>query len=195
MRVLGKVSELKVSERPSQKSTVHLHRPGQYVPHYLVAIDPGVNAGVAVFDIRTKQLVLARVIKEEGRTWDDRVMHVAYAIEDVLRLLPLFPHFAKILCEYPAFMPSPGGVKIAKRGDLVKLAYLCGMIHSRMRMLTSTYVRVPVRDWKGMASKDVINGRIERIVSKGERRRSGMSVDRSHDWDAVGIGLWALERK
>ena len=161
---------------------------------YLVAIDPGVSAGVAVFDKHSKRLVSAIVVKGRGRTWEERVCDVA---RQVGRIVEEFDcpevgnSIARMVCEYPAFMPTLGGIKIAKRGDLVKLAHAVGVLHGMFNHMEM----VPVRNWKGQASKDVINNRTVRVVSASERKAAGMSVDRSHDWDAVGIGLWALGRK
>jgi hypothetical protein len=161
---------------------------------YLVAIDPGVSAGVAVFDARSKRLAGATVVKGRGRTWEERVCDVAAQITHVVGEFDcseVGDSVVRIVCEYPAFMPTPGGIKIAKRGDLVKLAHAVGVLHGMFNHMEL----VPVRKWKGQASKDVINNRTVRIVSASERKAAGMSVDRSHDWDAVGIGLWALGRK
>lgn len=162
---------------------------------YLVAIDPGVVSGVAVFDMSTKRLVHASVVAGKGKAWEDRVYETALLVEDEVRMLPLFPTIERVVCEYPCFIPTPGGIKVAKRGDLVKLAHAVGAIHARVRFAFGRFELVPVRDWKGQTSKEVINSRIERIIPLKERLKAGMSDDRSHDWDAVGIGLWALGRK
>lgn len=166
--------------------------------NYLVAIDPGVSAGVAVFDKDSKTLVRATVVKGRGRAWEERVIDVACRMQEVIEAFDcpeIGDNVRRVLCEYPAFMPTPGGIKIAKRGDLVKLAHAVGVIHSRITSVFGTLELVPVSKWKGQVSKEVINNRIARIIPALEREKSGMSVSRSHDWDAVGIGLWALGRK
>lgn len=163
---------------------------------YLVAIDPGVSAGVAVFDIGSQRLIDAHTVKGRGRTWEERVYEVA---TQVFRILDAFTDgngpIVRIVCEYPAFMPTPGGIKVAKRGDLVKLAHVVGVLHCRMYASWGTFELVPVNIWKGQASKDIINNRIAKILPWKERVKAGMTINRSHDWDAVGIGLWALKRK
>lgn len=88
--------------------------------------------------------------------------------------------------EYPTFFDTAGGHTSARRGDLVKLCiatgWICGVLDHH---------RVPIQlvrpvQWKGQLPKPVVNARIREIY--GLSPQAGW---KSHDWDAVGIGLWA----
>lgn len=164
---------------------------------YLVAIDPGVSAGVAVFNMEAKKLVRARTLKGRGRSWEQRVLDVASLVFDVGDYYDspeLNLRIRRVVCEYPMFMPTAAGIRTARRGDLVKLAHAVGVLHCHLTAAWGSCELVPVPKWKGQASKDVINRRIFKILSGDEKNDTGLSLDRSHDWDAVGIGLWALGR-
>lgn len=88
--------------------------------------------------------------------------------------------------EYPAKFGGVKGNMVANRGDLVKLAELVGYIEAALNMLDITVEPIPVMKWKGQLPKDIVIKRILRILPDCKAK--------SHDWDAIGIGLYKLGR-
>jgi hypothetical protein len=93
-----------------------------------------------------------------------------------------------IYVELPRFMESAGaGLAAARKGDLVKLAFLVGDIAGRLcgPPAVRTYVPVPVADWKGGMPKTICHNRIlERLPGWKPTTKT------SHELDSVGIGLF-----
>lgn len=93
-----------------------------------------------------------------------------------------------VAIELPKYMPSPTGQAAASGGNLVTL-FLCvaGIIsatHAEKRQLKL----VDVNEWKGTMSKEAV---ISRIKKRFAAQRMQVAF-RSHEWDAVGVGLHVL---
>ena len=59
--------------------------------------------------------------------------------------------------EYPAFFNSAGGTMVAKKGDLLKLTFLVGIIYTYVRRHQGIKVLlVPVNEWKGQLPKEIV---------------------------------------
>lgn len=86
----------------------------------------------------------------------------------------------RVICEYPEFFASGKGYASAAGGNLVKLAHLVGMFDGACVLSQCPFSMMPVREWKGQMSKQLV---IQRI-----RKRLGKTY-KSHAADAVGIGL------
>ena len=94
-----------------------------------------------------------------------------------------------VVCEYPKFFDSAMGQMVARRGDLVKLATLIGVIAGRCK--SSSFMPVGVNEWKGTLPKTVVERRIRAIIGEKKCVRLGI---KTHAWDAVGIGLYKQGR-
>ena len=79
---------------------------------------------------------------------------------------------------------------VAARGDLVKLSIFVGMLCYRARLLVGpeNVFFVPVNQWKGQLSKELVELRIKKFYAS----RNFHAKFTSHEWDAVGIGLHVL---
>lgn len=78
----------------------------------------------------------------------------------------------------------------AQAGSVYKLAFLVGYIAHAFDFECEVIVTTPM-EWKGQLPKDVIQRRV--ISRLGAAKCIGLNI-RSHAWDAVGLGLWALGR-
>jgi hypothetical protein len=84
-----------------------------------------------------------------------------------------------------------GSVKgiAASKGDTLKLAFLVGCYSIALRKRDiDVHLVIPQR-WKGQLPKDVVISRVRREL--GDELCQQMNI-RSHAWDAVGLGLWAI---
>ena len=83
-----------------------------------------------------------------------------------------------------------------RTGDLQRLTFLCGAIAGRM--YPRKFLPITTSGWKGQLPKDIAAKRVEKILGAGRCRKLGLpEIKRradTHAWDAVGIGLWALDR-
>lgn len=145
----------------------------------VVAIDPGKRTGWAVFD--RGQLVEAGVFPV--RTMLDAPPIVAVA-----------PAWAVL--ELPQIYPRGGK---GDPNDLIDLAVLVGDLCGYYRRHGLGVVLVKPRAWKGTVPKTIHNKRTLAKLTAAERAilpvrpRAG---DHDHNMlDAVGLGLWQLEKK
>lgn len=161
---------------------------------FKLAIDPGVNgSGYAFFyngDLKDTGVFSPRSTDHE---FYDKGLTVCEKFESLFQNLRL--HYpinrlnAEVHIEYPAFFGGASGSMVARRGDLVKLAWIVGMITEKAIQHYWTPILVPVNDWKGQLPKEVVVERIKEDYPEVEN----FNV-KSHAWDAVGIGLYALGR-
>lgn len=93
-----------------------------------------------------------------------------------------------LFIEMPQAMSNAKGLA-AQAGSVYKLAFLVGYIASAFHKYD--VITVTPMEWKGQLPKDVVQRRIIRIL--GVRPCVKLNI-RSHAWDAVGLGLWALGR-
>ena len=151
----------------------------------IAAIDPGLGGtGVALFGDDPYPLTVRSINTKETHVlgiqdMSSKLYHVFKDFQDTNRS----PE--KVYLEWPIWM---GANAAAKSGDLITLSALVG---SFMRTLTSSNYLivqpVPVRDWKGDASKKATVGWVKSILDIKDDKH----WKNSHAWDAVGIGLWA----
>lgn len=92
-----------------------------------------------------------------------------------------------VFLEMPQMMTNVKGIA-AQAGAVYKLAFLVGYIAREFQ--DCTVHTVTVGEWKGQLPKDVVQRRIERTLGAGVCQELGI---KTHAWDAVGIGLWAVE--
>jgi hypothetical protein len=89
-----------------------------------------------------------------------------------------------VACEWPKLFESEAGQAAARRGDLVKLAFVVGRIAELTAQMGFMFTIIPVNNWKGTMDKGQVERRIARIVGPES------TTFKSHVWDAVGIGLY-----
>lgn len=166
---------------------------------YHLSIDPGVDGtGVAIWPAAgwtkdptpEKAMVFSPSTYKGKSPWQVRCDSICDQLDEGLS------HYGSevgnVFLEYPAVMGGEGGTRAARSGNVVKLAYLTGRIHEVLRWgLDANIVPVEVGRWKGQTSKEKVIGHLKRIVPSESRKYAGMTDPPSHDWDAVGIGLWA----
>ena len=115
--------------------------------------------------------------------WDRRALEYAYSIQ----LICDDAGSTQLFVEYPSFFDTAAGTMVAKKGDLLKLTCLVGVMCGWMESKSVKTSLVPVNQWKGQLPKQIVTERIIRYL--GEKQCLGI---KSHAWDAVGIGLHAL---
>lgn len=166
-----------------------------------VSIDPGVEIGAAFWSAVKgwNKLTLPRlccVFTGHG-SWQEKCDQVLDKLE--LAIVENEFEIVSATIEYPSFMQGHGGMRTARSGDLVKLSYQCGRIHELFyRGLGVKACTVQVARWKGQLPKEQVNRRVLRMYTKAFGKKAlqelhavGASRAQSHDWDAIGIGLWA----
>ena len=91
-----------------------------------------------------------------------------------------------VLIELPQHMASAAGIA-AQSGGIYKLTFLAGYL-ARALHPAEVFVVTP-GEWKGQLPKHVIQSRVERVL--GQDMCKTLNI-KSHAWDAVGLGLWAM---
>lgn len=147
------------------------------------------NTGIALF--RKGRLVGATVLEPLKRSAGWQVAAVEHAQEIAFRLAGE-GHLIKVVVEFPRLFGGAAGHMVAARGDLGKLYYMCGAIAGALaeRVPQARVELVDVNHWKGTMPKEVC----WRLVRKELlSRKSPLAQGKpSHDWDAIGLGMWAL---
>ena len=153
----------------------------------IVSVDPGIEMGWAAWEDGNFKCSAGGppdyagvLIPCVSWNWRARVHWLRVEFRKLLKDL----RCDSIHCEQPEFFDSTVGHTAARRGDLVKLILVTGILVGQV----SSFKLYPVREWKGQLPKSVVNRRIEEIV--GHKDRAGINF-KSHAWDAVGVGLYA----
>lgn len=141
----------------------------------LIAIDPGDQAGVALFeDSKLVRVELVRAAVDRAWKWDG-------------------PTGTKVVCEAPQVRHEDK----MKMKHLLTLAVTTGYLIGAMQPVSIH--RVVPREWKGQRPKTVDNQLTLRLLSDQERQvldRSNVSRGMRHNLlDAIGLGLWELKRR
>jgi len=157
----------------------------------LLSIDPGLTGtGWALWVPPFKRPCLLGVIKTGKGEWWDRAQSIA---DQIVEHCDTHTRVVAEFTEYHAAVTSSMGWKT---GDLQRLTFLCGAIAGRV--YPRKFLPVTASGWKGQLPKDVAAKRIEAIIGRKACQRLGLpEIKRrsdTHAWDAVGIGLWALDR-
>lgn len=156
-------------------------------PRYLVAIDPGLSGtGWALWDRNVLHTVGTLYPGRDDETWDEagRILasRLSVALIDLLGTAS-----AELHIEFPMLMESIAGIAANRGGGMLKLAYLVGCI-TMLPIWTDVHLVTPLQ-WKGQLPKTIVQDRI--TATLGAERCEQLNI-RSHAWDAVGIGLYAL---
>lgn len=162
-------------------SAEQMDRPFDHVPHQIVAIDPGLQGtGLAIFVDGV--LINARVVQSTLKATDENWM--ARADNIVNELVQQIDEYTTVLCEmmeFQGFGRSLGWTS----GDMQRTTYFTGLLSGRV--FPSPFYFVPVHAWKGQLPKRVVEERLAKKLGTFFTRDI-----KSHAWDAIGIGLWAL---
>lgn len=154
----------------------------------LMAIDPGVEGAFAFWKESTVEYV------ERPSVWgtfgstgssEDWQVRVDTAWRQLrTRIFLLKPQ--RVVCEWPElFAHNEASLASNKRGDLMKLMYVVGGISKICHGMSIPIQLARVFEWKGQLSKSMVIKRIK------DRFPGATLPFKSHEWDAVGIGLWA----
>jgi hypothetical protein len=184
---------------------------------FVVGIDPGFGGtGVALFeDKELKSVLWLKNVKKQSfvkrghqlaRDIDDWIHTEINKIEGDPPLS--YGDDISIVCEIPAYQNTPSRSMGWKKGDLQKLTYLVGAIgfacSARCYSTNPSHICVGVEQpyfahpqfvtvspagWKGQLSKQIVIDRIrKKIKNVDEIYQPKLDI-----WDAIGIGLWAVE--
>lgn len=142
---------------------------------YQMTIDPGTGGtGYAIWDAQW-ELIQNGVLNGVGKTWDSKMRDIGHK----LKLLVKANKIRKAFIEEPQKFQSSFGNMVADRGDLVKLSIFVGYLDGYLGIEMN---RVRVINWKGQLPKDVVIRRIKKLLPDVDAK--------SHDFDAIGIGLY-----
>lgn len=141
-----------------------------------LTVDPGIiGTGYAVWARDWSLISWGQIQPRKDRTLEQR----SSLILSTLKMLIMKYTAMELYIEYPAVFSGKLGIAIAKRGDIVKLAFvtgiICGISWKRFNL-------VPVNKWKGQLPKEVVKKRINKIFPN--------YVLKDHEYDAVGLGLY-----
>ena len=143
-----------------------------------LTVDPGISGtGWALWNDQWGFVKADNIFARKRDNWVDAALEIEYELKKVIAK----NHVTWGAIEFPKYFDSVGGNMIAKRGDLLKLTFLVGMLYSSFEECQI----VPVNTWKGNLQKEVVIGRIGNRLSQ----ETCMKLDK-HMWDAVGIGLF-----
>ena len=165
------------------------------VPRYFFSIDPGAEAAFAFWDKHKPAPLQVFMFQPFRRaSWETRVKQTCDALQRAAqRTIEMHvgtQYEIGSYIEYPMIMQSPGGTASSRRGDLVKLAIAAGQLARTFSgpPLTEPVRWVEIGMWKGQMSKHATLMRVQRKMGENYR------PFRSHEIDAVGIGLYVLGR-
>jgi len=163
---------------------------------YLISIDPGLS-GTGVVHWIDRQPIFAQVMKPVMR--DVREQLKGGESDLIPRARDIAQNFllaadgfnlvdTTVVIEFPEYQASAERAMGWKTGSLQRLTMfigvLIGMMPNRWRIILVT-----PSGWKGQLPKDVVQ---RRMTNKyGAVKMIGLKV-KTHAWDAVGIGHWAL---
>jgi hypothetical protein len=161
----------------------------------LLALDPGLNGtGYAMWKSRSRAEHHARrwapdqvgVINVRGPEvdWWERALMIAELVA-----LMRYSERTRVVCEFTEYHQAAHRVMSWKTGDLQKLTFLSGVIFAMTR--PNSFFPIVTSGWKGQLSKRLVEERIRKKLGRETCERLGI---KTHAWDAVGIGLWALGR-
>ena len=156
---------------------------------YTIYIDPGLGGtGWAYFSSHsccseTPELPNAYgVLRGHAKeTWIQQSNTIRHAFSFLLEKYTA----RQCVIEFPCLWSGSGlSQASASRGDLFKLAYLCGSL-AAMCGIRGVRVELPSpQDWKGQLPKDVVIKRILRFFPEG-------TIIKDHEADAIGMGIAA----
>jgi hypothetical protein len=160
-----------------------------------MTIDPGIaGSGFAVWDKFQWDLMMTSNIgyKSSNLIFKPPMIHLVKKFNTDFKYMLFLQTFIKALnikriyCEKPKFMGmgSAKGHMVAVKGDLITLAIFVGSLKATALLNHVPMYMVEISEWKGTLSKEIVN---EKILTLWPGCKA-----KSHDWDAIGIGLYLL---
>lgn len=160
----------------------------------LMSIDPSINyCGVAIFDIKTKKLEDALLVRPDKIAQRDGEFYdKAFSVYSKVAMIQDKCNVVQVACELPDHW-AVAGYMARESGSITKLAFICGLLYA-MRNDVSKFVFSLPRGWKGQLSKEVMKNRIESVYAgKGKKYTKEEWKAMDHNVvDAIGIGHWRL---
>jgi len=160
----------------------------------LLAIDPSINyCGIALFDIKTKKLIDAMLVRPDRITQRDGEFYdKAFSIFTKVDTVRKKCGVTSVACELPDHW-AVAGFMARESGSITKLSFMCGLFYG-MRNDVDKFVFALPRGWKGQLSKDIMKNRIEgAYTGKGKHYTKDEWEKLDHNvCDAIGIGHWRL---
>jgi len=161
---------------------------------YLLAIDPSVNnCGASVFDIKTKKLVDAILVRpdkivRQDHEFYDKAFSIFNKIDTIRKKCDI-----DIIVSERVDHWNVGGFQARESGSTEKLSFICGMLYSLKGSVSKFKFYLP-RQWKGQLSKDVTKNRLESMyVGKGKFYTTNQWKELDHNiCDSIGIGHFEL---
>ena len=157
---------------------------------FKISVDPGVTGtGYAVWwdDTKRQKTPVDTGILIPGSYYDglpERLLQLEKGLQRVVNSCGgMVTQFA---VEWPSYFSSGKGNTSAARGDLGKLyGAATTAVLSGMRCCHNVEL-IDVVTWKGQLPKPIVVKRIMKILQCGDK------AYKSHEWDAIGIGLYAF---
>lgn len=144
----------------------------------ILTIDPGISGtGWAVFSKQFVTPIAHGIIYPKEKEISKKFNYIVSYLQLIVKKMGV----RQVYIEFPSYFQSAGGRVTAASGALVKLSNLVGAI-----MFALEAKPIKVAQWKGQLPKEVVIKRIKKILPNCKAK--------SHDWDAIGIGLYVLGR-
>lgn len=178
-----------------------LHQLMQYAfSNGLLALDPGLQGtGLAYWtpddaykDKGTPTHVAVMTIpsRHAKEDWWERVRILSDLIYGQLQRWEFKGIQSNVVMEMTEYQASAASrVMTWKTGDLQRLTYLVGALAEAAR--PRHVLPIVTSGWKGQLPKHLVQQRITKRLGLETCERLGI---KTHAWDAVGIGLWYLDR-
>lgn len=156
---------------------------------YMMSLDGAQVTGWSLWDWPNMELVppieVGIITPKPMSPWEASIDSLCEQMKDLLdRINSGVGFVTDVICEYPQYFQSMGGITSATRGDLVKLCIAYGRLNQVCVDRGATFQGVEVNSWKGQLKKEAVIYHI--------RKRLGTEACRpfkSHIWDSVGLGL------
>ncbi len=166
--------------------TVWGKHPKQKPSIALVALDPGIVTGAAVWADRLDAMPVATATFRSSTQFRNWLLNGQIVANQLKKWLGQYQF--QIDCpgfiEEPAFFDTSGGHMVARRGDFCKLAMIAGWEIGILSQFCIVPRLVGIQNWKGQLPKAIVRDRIQNVLGKS-------FTGSEHEWDAVGIGLAA----
>lgn len=154
----------------------------------LIAVDPGLNLGWALFYYTPRKfhppIDHGEIVRRRTRG-EDWLTAASWVLRDFDVFLRKYPN-SVVVVEWPFIAPGTE----AKGEDVLKIMFMVGWIAGTCNRLGMEFHHAPVRDWKGQLSKEMTHRRIrtffDSLACHWDPPESG------HTMDALGIGAWWL---
>lgn len=160
----------------------------------LLAIDPGLQGtGLALWQRGRLRATTVITVRGRSEDWLTRCESIVKAVAVWTRENddPLADQ-RRVVCEMMEHHGSARSSMIWRSGDLQRTLVLVGMLARWGSANRKALVElVPPSEWKGQLPKHIVEARICKRLGRERVQQLGI---RTHAFDAVGIGMWALGR-